>query len=150
MHVRASGFIASAALACLLAALPTPAAAASATLDCHLHFQLTGWSLIYKHASGTGKVTCANGASMPVKITVKGGGLTAGKWRIDNGHGTFSHVHKITDVLGSYAEGGAHAGAVKSSSAQVLTKGPVSLALASTGQGFDLGVSAGKFTISRR
>ncbi|HEX5959779.1 MAG TPA: hypothetical protein VFY97_00855 [Rhodanobacteraceae bacterium] len=121
-----------------------------ADLDCSMTFSLTGWSLIYKHADGVGTVTCENGQSMPVKITVRGGGLTAGKWHIDSGKGSFTDVHVITDVLGRYAQGGAHAGVIKSGSAQVLSKGTVSLALAGTGEGIDLGVDVGAFTISRR
>ena len=119
-------------------------------LDCKLTFSLTGWSLIYKHADGVGTVTCENGKSMRVKISVKGGGLTAGKWHIDHGKGKFTDVHTIADVLGSYAQGGAHAGVIKSAGAQVLTKGTVSLALAGHGEGIDLGVDVGAFTISRR
>lgn len=120
------------------------------TLSCKMTYSLTGWSIIYKHADGQGTVHCSNGQSMPVKITATGGGLTAGKWHVDDGTGTFSKVHRISDVLGSYAQGSAHAGAVHSASAQVLTKGPVSLALTGTGQGVELGVAVGKFTISRR
>lgn len=139
------------------AASPAPAGHPSneaergtADLDCKLTFSLTGWSLLYKHADGTGRVTCENGQSMPVKISIKGGGLTAGKWHIDNGKGKFTDVHAISDVLGRYAQGGAHAGVVKSAEAQVLTKGTVSLALAGHGEGIDLGVDVGAFTISRR
>ena len=55
-----------------------------------------------------------------------------------------------SDVLGSYAQGEAHAGVVKSGTAQVLTKGDVSLALAGNGEGVDLGIDIGKFTLSRR
>lgn len=122
----------------------------TADLDCKMTFSLSGWSAIYKHADGEGTVRCADGSSMPVKITVRGGGLTAGKWHVDNGTGKFSDVHNIQDVLGSYAQGGAHAGVVKSGEAQVMTKGEVSLALAGTGEGVDLGVDVGKFTISRK
>ncbi len=122
----------------------------SPDLDCKLSFSLTGWSLIYKHADGTGVVTCENGQSLPVKITVKGGGLTAGKWHVDDGKGKFTDVHRITDVLGRYVQGSAHAGVVKSANAQVLSKGTVSLALAGHGEGIDLGVDVGAFTISRR
>lgn len=119
-------------------------------LDCKMTFTLTGWSLLYKHADGVGTVSCENGQSMPVEITVKGGGLTAGKWHVDNGRGTFTDVHAITDVLGRYVQGGAHAGVIKSGSAQVLSKGTVSLALAGTGEGINLGIDVGSFTISRR
>jgi hypothetical protein len=119
-------------------------------LDCKMSFSLTGWAALYKHAEGVGTVTCENGQSLPVNISVKGGGLTAGKWHVDNGSGTFTDVHSIGDVLGRYVQGGAHAGVVKSGSAQVLTKGTVSLALAGSGEGIDLGVDVGSFTISRR
>jgi hypothetical protein len=80
---------------------------------------------------------------------VEGGGLTAGKYRIDNGKGDISHVRSIDDVFGDYVQAGAEAGVVKSGQAQVLTKGTTSLALAGTGEGVNLGVSVGKFTISR-
>ena len=133
----------------MAAAIPQRAHAAGAELDCKLSFSLTGWSLIYKHAQGHGVVRCADGKSMRVNIDAKGGGLTAGKSHIDNGTGKFSDVHHIGDVLGTYAQGEASAGVVKSSTAQVLTKGTVSLALAGTGQGVDLGISFGGFTISR-
>jgi hypothetical protein len=140
----------SAALALGLAmAVPQRASAEEANLDCKLRFSLTGWSLIYKHAEGHGVVTCENGQSMRVKIESKGGGLTAGKSHIDNGTGKFTDVHKIADVLGTYAQGDASAGAVKSGTAQVLTKGTVSLALAGAGEGVELGVSIGGFTISK-
>lgn len=125
------------------------AAAAQPDLDCKLTFSLTGWSAIYEHANGHGMVTCANGRSMPVDITVRGGGLTAGKWRINDGKGKFTDVYKISDVLGNYAQAAASAGVVKSATAQVLSKGTVSLALAGHGQGINLGVSGAKFTISR-
>ncbi|WP_426701930.1 hypothetical protein ACPPVV_02630 [Rhodanobacter sp. Col0626] len=131
--------------------LPTSnAQAAEATVKCHLAFSLSGWSLIYKHAEGHGMITCDNGQRANVKITVVGGGLTAGKYHIDDGKGEISHVHGINDVYGDYAQAGAEAGVVKSSTAQVLTKGTTSLALAGTGEGINLGVSAGKFTISKR
>jgi hypothetical protein len=139
-----------AALAVALAsAVSTPAAAAEAALDCKLKFSLTGWSLIYKHAEGHGTVRCENGQAMDVKIEAKGGGLTVGKSHIDNGTGRFTDVHKIEDVLGTYAQGDASAGAIKSGTAQVLSKGTVSLALAGAGEGVELGISVGGFTISR-
>jgi len=86
---------------------------------------------------------------MNVKISAKGGGLTVGKSHIDNGTGRFTDVHNINDVLGTYAQGDASAGAVKSGTAQLLTKGTVSLALAGSGEGVELGVSVGGFTIEQ-
>ena len=59
-------------------------------------------------------------------------------------------LKNIDEVFGSYANSEAHAGAVKSSDAQAMTKGEVSLALHGKGRGWDLGVAFGKFTISRQ
>ena len=87
---------------------------------------------------------------MAVHIVAKGGGLTFGKSKIDNGTGEFSGVNDIKELLGSYAQAEAHAGAAKSSGAAAMTKGEVSLALAGTGEGWDLGISFGKFTISAK
>lgn len=140
-----------AVLALAATGLSTPAArAAEANLDCTLSFSLTGWSLIYKHAEGEGVVNCENGASLPVKIDATGGGLTAGKFHVDDGKGRFTDVHGIDDVLGRYVQAEAHAGLVKSGNAQVLSKGTVSLVLAGSGEGVDLGIGVGAFTISRR
>jgi hypothetical protein len=123
--------------------------AASANLDSKLKFSLTGWSLVFKHAEGHGTVSCENGESMAVDISAKGGGITVGKSHIDNGHGRFTDVHNINDVLGTYAQGDVSAGAVKSGTAQILSKGTVSLALAGSGEGVELGVSVGGFTIEK-
>jgi len=124
--------------------------AAAASIDCEMSFTMSGWSAFYKTASGSGTIRCNNGQTLKVKIRTKGGGITFGKQRIDDGKGKFSEVHDIKDLLGTYASGGAHAGAVKSSAASVVTKGDVSLALAGTGEGIDIGVDFGKFVISTR
>ncbi len=116
---------------------------------CKLAFSLKGWSVFYETASGAGTVTCSNGQTARVKIDVKGGGLTAGKSSV-KGTGTFSAVSDIKEIFGSYAKAEAHAGAVKSAGAQVMTKGEVSLAIAATGKGFDLGVAFGRFSIKPR
>jgi hypothetical protein len=68
---------------------------------------------------------------------------------VRSGVGEFSGVQGINDILGSYASAEAHAGAVKSAQGQVVTKGEVSLALSGTGDGWDLGIAFGKFTIKR-
>lgn len=132
----------------VLCALALSQIVSAASLECTMRFSLSGWSVIYKHTSGKGVVTCKNGQTMKVKIETHGGGLTAGKSRIDDGIGNFSDVNKISDVLGTYAQADASAGAVKSGTAQVLTKGEVSLALSGAGQGIDLGISVGGMTIS--
>jgi hypothetical protein len=121
----------------------------TADLDCKLTFSLSTWSVIYKHSEGSGIVSCANGKSMRVSIVAKGAGLTVGKSHVDGGTGRFSDVHHMSEILGSYAQAEAHAGVVKSGTAQVLTKGTVSLALAGAGEGVDLGVDVGEFTLTR-
>jgi hypothetical protein len=118
-----------------------------AELGCKLSFSLSGWSAIYSQAEGKGVVTCKDGSKLPVLISVKGGGLTAGRTQVDHGTGEFTHVRTINDVLGHYAQGEAHAGVLKSGTAQLLTKGTVSLALAGSGRGIDLGVDVGEFTL---
>ena len=136
-------------LTALLSAMLAPAAQAAGFVDCTLRFNLAGWSIFYKTASGTGTVTCSNGQRAAVTIKSKGGGLTVGKSRITGGRGEFSGVRDINDVFGTYATAEAHAGASRSSKAQVMTKGNVSLAMAGKGEGWDLGVAFGKFVISR-
>jgi hypothetical protein len=146
MNVKSIPMIA--VLACALgSAAVTPARAAGADLECKLRYSLSGWSLIYKHTTGTGVVTCSNGTSMPVRVTAKALGLTAGKWHIDNGQGKFTDVHNIHDVLGGYAQASANAGLAKSGEAQVLSKGDISLALSGAGEGVNLGVDIGQFKI---
>jgi hypothetical protein len=127
----------------------TPAKAAAATV-CEMRFTLSGWSAIYKTASGRGTITCDNGQKARVTIEAKGGGLTAGKYKITDGIGKFNEVKDISELFGTYVQAAAEAGAVKSSAASAMTKGDVSLALAGNGTGFNLGISFGKFTISKR
>lgn len=144
------GAVFAAACAAALLAIPAGGARAQSHIDCRLDFSMTGWSIFYKTASGTGTVSCSNGQRMAVSIETRGGGLSIGRSRIDNGRGTFAGVRNIRDVLGGYASAQAHAGAVRSANAQVVTKGPVSLALAGTGDGWDLGVAFGAFIIEAR
>lgn len=132
-----------------MAMLGSSGAVAAADVSCHMTFRLQGWSAFYKTASGTGTIKCSNGQTANVKLDAKGGGLTFGKSTIENGQGEFSGANNIDELLGSYVSAEAHAGAVKSSKAAVMTKGEVSLALSGTGRGWDLGVAFGRLSISR-
>ena len=134
----------------LALALFALAPAAQAAQTCKLSFNMAGWSVFYKTASGTGTVTCSDGSRLAVKVSAKGGGLTVGKSKIRNGVGEFAMVENIRDVLGSYAAVEAHAGAQKAAHAQAMTNGKVSLALAGKGEGWDLGVAFTRFTIEAR
>ncbi|WP_345303145.1 hypothetical protein [Lysobacter hankyongensis] len=136
-------------LALSLALIAAPTAMAG-DLTCKMTYNISGWSAFYKTASGTGDIQCSNGQRMSVRIETKGGGLTFGKYKIQNGFGEFANVDDIRDVLGSYATAEAHAAAEKSASGQAMTNGKVSLALAGKGKGWSLGVAFSKFTISAR
>ncbi len=133
------------ALSLALAAAP---AAMAGDLTCRMTYNISGWSAFYKTASGTGNISCSNGQRMAVRIETKGGGLTFGKYKIQNGFGQFANVNDIRDVLGSYATAEAHAAADKSASGQAMTNGKVSLALSGKGKGWSLGVAFSRFTIT--
>lgn len=137
--------LAAAALAVFLA---TPATAQLA--QCKMTFTMSGWSLVYKEMKGSGTVTCSNGQRADVKIVSRAGGFTIGKSDIVDGKGTFSDVKDIDEVFGTYAKAEASGGATKGGTAQVMTKGEISLALAGAGRGWDVGVSIGGFTIERK
>jgi hypothetical protein len=122
----------------------------AAEIDCEMRFTLSGWSAFYKRSSGTGTITCTNGQRMNVTLEARGGGISFGKSRIENGIGEFSGVHDINELVGGYASAEAHAGAGRSAKGQVVTKGEVSLALSGKGTGWDLGVAFGSFVIKRR
>jgi hypothetical protein len=131
-----------------VAFLATPAQAELAS--CKLDFNLSGWSLVYKQMKGEGKVSCSNGQSAAVHVSSHGGGFTIGKSDIVNGKGSFSDVKDIGEVFGTYVQAGASGSTVKGGQAQAMTKGEISLALSGSGRGWDVGVSIGGFTITKK
>ena len=133
-------------LAALIFAMALPAGAGTM---CHMKFSLTGWSVFYKTADGSGTITCDNGQSARVKLTSRGGGITFGRSKIKDATGTFTEVDGISEVFGTYVQSEAHAGAGKSAKASAMTKGEVSLSLVGKGQGVDVGIAFGKFTIEK-
>lgn len=125
-----------------------PAAAATAKpLTCSLAFNLKGWSLVYKHSSGTGTVTCSDGKTLAVRIVANGAGATAGKYKIEDGVGTFTGVTDIYQILGSYTAVSATAAAGKAATGQAMSNGKVKLSLSGQGKGWDLGVALSAFEI---
>jgi hypothetical protein len=132
-----------------VACAPLAAAAADRDLSCDLKFSARSWSVIYERVEGSGTVHCKDGSTMPVTISAKGLGITAGKWKITDGKGRFTHVNAIDDVLGEYLAVSGNVGVGKAGTAQVLTKGKVSLALAGKGDGFDIGVAVNDFLITK-
>jgi hypothetical protein len=120
-----------------------------ALVKCTMRFSLKGWSAFYKTAKGTGTISCDNGEKASVRLKATGGGLTFGKSEIVGGTGRFTGARNLEEVLGSYVQSEAHAGAGKSADAQAMTKGEVSLSLVGKGRGVDIGFAFGKFTIER-
>jgi len=135
-------------VAILLVAVAAPAA--SATTKCTMKYNLKEWSAFYKKADGAGVISCDNGQSADVRITARGGGLSAGKGEIRDGKGTFSDVADMKELFGTYVAADASAGAVKNAAAAVVTKGEVTLGLEGKGTGWEVGISFGKFTITRK
>jgi hypothetical protein len=134
-------------LALILACgITTTEGAENVKTKCKMNFNLQGWSILYETANGTGHITCNNGQSARVVLKVTGGGLTAGKYKLQ-GRGKFSDVSNISEIYGTYAAAEAHAGAVKSADAQIVTKGEVSLAITAKGSGINLGVGFSAFKI---
>src|SRR5437762_3698862 len=70
--------------------------------NCDMTYNLRGWSAIYKTAKGEGTITCDNGQTASVVISVHGGGATFGKTEIYNGKAEISGVRSINDIFGSY------------------------------------------------
>ena len=118
-------------------------------MDCQMTYTLKGWSAVYKTAKGEGTITCTNGETAKVKLSVHGGGITFGKTEVYDGKAKISGGRTIEDIYGSYAAASAHAAAGKAASADVMTKGEVSISLAGTGTGVDVGVDFSKFEISK-
>jgi hypothetical protein len=147
-HLSAAFAVAAVASLCLIAA-PIASADYMDKKNCDMTYTLKGWSAVYKTAKGEGTITCKTGETAQVEISVKGGGITFGKTEIYNGKAEISGVKSINDIYGSYATASAHAGVVKEGSVEVMTKGTVSLALAGTGSGVDVGIDFSKFTITK-
>lgn len=136
-------------LALSLALLAAPGVAAAKTTVCEMRFNLKGWSAFYKVAHGAGTITCDNGQKADVKLSAKGGGLTAGKYVVKGGHGKFSAVRDIKELFGRYATAGTsvQTGTPVQADLQVVSKGKVTLGLAGASVGVNLGVSVGELTI---
>lgn len=114
---------------------------------CQMSFQMKGWAAFYEKADGHGVVTCDNGQQAYVKLEGRGGGLSAGKWEIRDGRGTFSGVSDINEVFGDYASTNASASAGPGGGVRAMTKGNVSLAISGKGSGVDLSAGFGRFRV---
>lgn len=119
-------------------------------LDCHLLYNLKGWSMLVSTSKGEGEISCSDGSSALVTLKSYAGGFTVGKSEVIGGRGTFSAVRSIDELFGGYAKAEAHVGAGRSGRVAVVTKGEISLTLAGTGSGVNLGVAVGSFVITEK
>lgn len=120
------------------------------TTACTMKYNLRGWSVFYKTAGGTGTIRCDNGQKAEVRLSSRGGGLTAGKTEIRDGKGYFSPVTNISELFGGYSAASAAAAAGKAASATALIKDNIHLSLTGKGTGYELGVSLGRLTITKK
>ena len=125
-------------------------AAHARTTECTMKYNLKGWSAFYKTGGGAGTIRCDNGQKANVRLSVRGGGLTAGKTDIRDGMGYFSPVKSIDELFGRYDSASAGAAAGKAASAQAMIKDNIQLSLTGTGRGVELGVALGRFTITKK
>src|SRR2546428_11240877 len=105
------------------------AAHARGMTECTMKYNLKGWSAFYKTAGGTGTIRCDNGQRANVRLSARGGGLTAGKTEIRDGMGYFTRVSSIDELFGRYDTASAAAAAGKAASAQALVKDNIRLSL---------------------
>lgn len=115
-------------LLALPAALPVMATEA---MSCELTFAARDWSSQYRAARGAGVLRCADGRSMPVRVSVKGGDDTL---RIASGAASFSGVRDPRDVIGAYAAADDGAGPHRA-----MRKGAIQLRVTATGDWWQQG-----------
>ena len=115
--------------------------------SCSIKYNLTGWSFFYQGYKGTGVVSCTNGQSARVSLTLHGGGLTLGVIDIENAKGKFSGIKSIKDIYGTYFSIDIHAGFARAAEARTLFKGYIAGGGAGTGGGYNLGLTFSGLTI---
>jgi hypothetical protein len=82
----------------VIALASIPAVAAASELRCTLAFAGKTWSAVMERGQGAGTVSCSNGTTLPVTLSAIGAGITAGKWSIEKGKGTFTHPQHRRDA----------------------------------------------------
>ena len=132
-------------LICLLLLMPFSSWAE--TQSCSIKYNLTGWSFLYKAYKGTGVVSCTNGQSAQVSLTLHGGGLTLGIIDIENAKGKFTGIKSLQDIYGTYFSIDVHAGFARSAEARALFKGYIAGGGAGVGGGYNLGFTFSGLTI---
>jgi len=127
---------------------PDPAPAGDAgVLGCTIKFGLSTWAVPGKKFEGSGVVDCENGATLRVRIVANGARLRYATSMVDDASGTFTGVHSVTEILGTYTDADKERAATDE--AQILSKGSVMLALTGGNENIDLGAGLGEFILTR-
>lgn len=117
--------------------------------DCDIKYNLKGWAAFYKTYTGTGTVTCPSGKSTQVKLSLKAGGFTFGRYEIIGGKGKIRGVGSFADIYGSSFMMDGDAGFIKSVEGRWAPKGSRTITLTGKGTGYDLGFSMGALRIEK-
>lgn len=129
------------ALLLAIAVLPAPLLADD-PVTCELRFTASDWSPRYRAARGPGVLECADGRSLPVRISVKGGDRAL---KIESGAASFSGVRDPRDVIGAYTAEGGDAGPHRA-----MRKGGVALRVIATGDWWQQGGRPDSLVIAAR
>jgi len=115
---------------------------AGEAMTCELTFAASDWSQHYRAARGTGELRCADGRSLPVRVSVKGGDQAL---KIASGAASFSGVRDPRDVIGAYAAEGDAVGPHR-----LMRKGAVQLQVTATGEWWQQGGRPDSLVIATR
>jgi hypothetical protein len=124
-------------------ALGSMPAAAAETMTCELVFTAGNWSSQHQAARGLGELRCADGQTLPVRVSVKAGGPQS--LRIDAGAASFSNLEDPRDVLGAYVADGQ-----VGSSDLSMRKGAIALRVTAAGDWWQQGGRPDTLVIAAR
>lgn len=115
---------------------------ATEPMTCELAFTAGNWSMHHRSARGTGELRCADGRTLPVRVSVKAQGSDT--LRIDAGAASFSGVEDPRDVIGAYVANG------QVGNALAMRKGAIALRVTATGDWWQQGGRPDTLVIAAR
>ncbi|MEF3083725.1 hypothetical protein V3391_16020 [Luteimonas sp. SMYT11W] len=128
--------------ACALFTGAPASGVAAEPMTCELVFTAGNWSMHHRAARGTGELRCADGRTLPVRVSVKAHGGDA--LRIDAGAASFSGVEDPRDVIGAYVANG------QVGNDLAMRKGAIALRVTGTGDWWQQGGRPGTLVIAAR
>lgn len=116
-------------------------------LACTMKFGLSTWTQANKPSEGSGVVSCESGATLAVRIVATGSRLHETTSTVAGAAGTFSRLHSVAEVFGSFTR--ADYGPAADEHTQVLRKGRVTLTLCGGNERCELGTGLSEFVLTR-